>query len=203
MNPGDTLAHYRILERVGAGGMGVVYKALDTHLNRTVAIKVLPPEAVADLDRRRRFVQEARAASALDHPNIVTIHDVAEGDGRHFIVMQYVAGKTLRQLMERDGLPLGEALRYAIQIADGLSQAHAHGIVHRDLKPENVMVTEEGQVKILDFGLAKLLEPPEKGEAPTREKGQQYTEEGHILGTTAYMSPEQAQGMKVDARSDF
>jgi Tol biopolymer transport system component len=183
--------------------MGVVYKGLDTHLNRTVAIKVLPPEALADSNRRRRFVQEAHAASALDHPNIVTIHDIAEADGQHFIVMQYVAGNTLRQLLGPGVLPLRDVLRYAIQIADGLSRAHAHGIVHRDLKPENVMITEGGQVKILDFGLAKLLEPLEKGEALTQEKGQQYTEEGHILGTTAYMSPEQAQGKRVDARSDI
>src|SRR5262245_27427461 len=205
------LAHYRILERLGAGGMGVVYKALDTHLNRTVAIKVLPPQAVADARRLRRFVQEARAASALDHPNIITIHDVSEADGQHFIVMQYVAGRTLRALIDQGDLPIVDSLRYAVQIADALAQAHARGIVHRDMKPENVMVTESGerpgQVKVLDFGLAKLTEPAESDDsAPTRSI--QYdegfrTEEGAIVGTVAYMSPEQAEGKKVDARSDI
>src|SRR5712692_2612523 len=197
------LAHYRIQERLGAGGMGVVYKALDTHLNRTVAIKVLPAEAVADAGRRQRFVQEARAASALDHPNIVTIHDIAEADGQHFIVMQYIAGKTLRQFLAREALPLHDALRYAVQTADALAQAHARGIVHRDLKPENVMVTEQGQVKILDFGLAKLTETPDSANTLTEGPPQPHTEEGHVLGTVAYMSPEQAQGKKVDARTDI
>ncbi len=206
---GQTLGHYRIESKLGEGGMGVVYKALDTHLNRAVAIKVLPAQAVADSDRRQRFIQEARAASALDHPNIITIHDIAEIDGQHFIVMQYVAGKTLRELLHRGALPLKDALRYAVQIADALTQAHARGIVHRDLKPENIMVSEEGQVKILDFGLAKLTEPEA---APENELGATLsikslrmarTEMGVILGTVAYMSPEQAEGKKVDARSDI
>ncbi|MBI1790198.1 MAG: serine/threonine-protein kinase [Acidobacteria bacterium] len=164
MTAGQMLAHYRILERIGAGGMGEVYKALDTHLNRTVAIKVLPVSAVADAGRRQRFIQEAHAASALDHPNIVAVYDISEADGQLFIVMQYVAGKTLRALFGSHGLPLNDALRYAFQMADALAQAHARGIVHRDLKPENVMVTEQGQVKILDFGLAKLIEPVEANE---------------------------------------
>ncbi len=205
------LAHYRILERLGAGGMGVVYKALDTHLNRTVAIKVLPPEAVSDPVRRQRFIQEARAASAIEHPNIVTIYDIAEADGQHFIAMQYVAGQTLRSLAARGGLLLPDGLRYAAQAADALAQAHARGIVHRDLKPENIMVLEQegrpGQVKILDFGLAKLMEPAESSESvATRSMrlGEELrTEEGTILGTAAYMSPEQAEGKKLDARSDI
>ncbi len=200
---GQTLGHYRIESKLGEGGMGVVYRALDTHLHRTVAIKVLPAEAVADPGRRQRFIQEARAASALDHPNIVTIHDIAEADGQHFIVMQYIAGKTLRELLPRGGLPLIEALRYAIQSADALAQAHARGIVHRDLKPENVMVTEQGQVKILDFGLAKLTERSQSDESAPTEALKLHTEEGTILGTVAYMSPEQAEGKKVDARSDI
>jgi len=171
--------------KIGAGGMGVVYKALDTHLHRTVAIKVLPAEAVADPVRRQRFIQEARAASALDHPNIVTIHDIAETDGQHFIVMQYIAGKTLRELLRRGGLPLNETLLYAIQSADALAQAHARGIVHRDLKPENVMATEQGQVKILDFGLTKLTERTQENEfAATVSMPHQgaRTEEGTLWG---------------------
>ncbi len=200
---GQMLSHYRIEAQLGAGGMGVVYKALDTHLNRTVAIKVLAASAVSDPVRRQRFVQEARAASALDHPNIVTIYDIAEADGQLFIVMQYVVGKTLRELLGRGALALNDSLRYAVQIADGLARAHARGIMHRDLKPANVMVTEEGQVKILDFGLAKLTEPSDSDETLTGLPGGPQTEEGSVLGTPAYMSPQQAQGKKVDARSDI
>jgi serine/threonine protein kinase/dipeptidyl aminopeptidase/acylaminoacyl peptidase len=205
LNPGQLLAHYHIQERLGEGGMGVVYKALDTHLDRTVAIKVLPRQAVADPVRLQRFVQEARAASALEHANIVTIHDVAEVEGEHFIVMQYVAGQTLRARLLRSRLELNEVLRYAIQIADAFARAHAKGIIHRDLKPENVMVSEEGQVKILDFGLAKLTESGESysDSAPTRTMKEVRTEDGQLLGTTPYMSPEQAQGKRVDARSDI
>jgi serine/threonine protein kinase len=205
LNPGRLLAHYHIQERLGEGGMGVVYKALDTHLDRIVAIKVLPRQAVADPGKLQRFVQEARAASALEHANIVTIHDVAEVEGEHFIVMQYVAGETLRARLLRSRLEFNEILRYAIQIADALARAHAKGIIHRDLKPENVMVSEEGQVKILDFGLAKLTESGESysDSAPTRTMKEVRTEDGQLLGTTPYMSPEQAQGKKVDARSDI
>jgi serine/threonine protein kinase/sugar lactone lactonase YvrE len=203
LDPGTRLGSFEIITLLGSGGMGDVYKALDAKLNRTVALKHLPAESVSDTGRRRRFVQEAQAASALDHPNIITIHDVTEVDGHHFIVMQYVAGKTLRENVGEKGLDVNEALRYAVQIADGLAAAHAKGIVHRDLKPDNVMVDEKGQVKILDFGLAKLVEPAEPDEAPTRDKAHPLTQEGHILGTVAYMSPEQAQGKKVDARSDI
>jgi len=194
---GRTIAHYQILEKLGEGGMGVVYKARDTHLDRFVAIKVLPPEKVADPSRKARFVQEARAASALNHPNIVHIYDISSDGGRDFIVMEYVAGKTLDQLIPRKGMRLSETLKCAVEMADALAAAHAAGIVHRDVKPANVMVSEQGRVKVLDFGLAKLTEPVAGEEAPTQ------TTEGAIVGTVAYMSPEQAQGLPVDARSDI
>ena len=145
LTSGQVLSHYRILERIGAGGMGEVWKAFDTRLDRTVALKVLPPEAVRDPDRRGRFIQEAKAASALDHPNIVVVHDIDELEGVHFIAMQYVSGKTLRDRIGR--MKLSEALGYGVQIADALAAAHAQGIVHRDLKPENVLVTEQGVVE--------------------------------------------------------
>jgi serine/threonine protein kinase/Tol biopolymer transport system component len=203
---GQTISHFEILEKLGEGGMGVVYKARDTHLDRPVAIKVLPSDKAADPERRRRFAQEARAASALSHPNIVTIYDIDNADGVYFIVMEYVAGKPLDRVIGRKGLPLGTALGYGVQIADGLARAHGAGIVHRDLKPANVMVTDDGLVKILDFGLAKLTEPEEPGEAATATVAQPeapITGEGRIVGTVAYMSPEQAQGKPVDARSDI
>src|SRR5690242_10177770 len=155
---GKVLGQYQISEKLGEGGMGVVWKARDTHLNRFVALKTLPAEKVADPERKRRSVQEAKAASALNHPHIVHIYDVAEADGVQFISMEYVPGKTLDQLIGRKGLRLNDALKYAVQIADGLAQAHAAGIIHRDLKPSNVIVSENGNVKVLDFGLAKLTE---------------------------------------------
>src|SRR5438477_7570726 len=157
----QTVAHYRIEAKLGEGGMGVVYKARDTRLDRSVAIKVLPAERVADPERKRRFVQEAKAASALNHPNIITIYEIAREGDADFLVMEYVDGKTLGQLMGRKGLYFGEALKYAVQIADALAAAHAAGIVHRDLKPGNIMVTSKGLAKVLDFGLAKLAEPGE------------------------------------------
>ena len=161
---GQQLGHYHVLSQLGEGGMGIVYKARDQHLDRFVAIKVLPPELVADPDRKRRFVQEAKAASALNHPNIITIHDIASDNGTDFIVMEYVQGKTLGQLIPRRGLKLNDVLKYAIQIADALAKAQAAGIIHRDLKPGNIMVSEGGLVKVLDFGLAKLTERPQVGE---------------------------------------
>ena len=203
---GRTLSHYRVLEKLGEGGMGVVFKARDLRLDRDAALKMLPADKVSDPERCRRFVQEAKAASALNHPNIVTIYDIDEADGVHFIAMEFVAGKALDQLIGRKGLPLKDALRYAIQIADALGKAHAAGIVHRDLKPSNIMVTDEGLVKILDFGLAKLMEPAAESDenAPTLTlERTPITEEGKILGTVAYMSPEQAEGKPVDARSDI
>jgi len=200
---GRAIAHYQILEKLGEGGMGVVYKARDTHLDRFVAIKVLPPEKVADPERKQRFVQEAKAASALNHPNIVTIYDINSAEGLNFIAMEYVPGKTLAELISRKRLKLGEALSFATQIADALAKAHSAGIIHRDLKPSNIMVTPDGLVKVVDFGLAKLsdvLEPDEL--APTRTL-KPATEEGMIAGTPAYMSPEQAEGKNLDRRSDI
>jgi serine/threonine protein kinase len=197
---GKTISHYRILEKLGEGGMGVVYKARDTHLDRFVAIKVLPAEKVADPERKRRFVQEAKAASALNHPNIITIYDIDQTDGVDFIVMEHVQGRTLDALVPHKGLRLNETLRLTIQMADALAKAHSAGIVHRDLKPTNVMVTDDGLVKVLDFGLAKLTEVSDRGDERTL---QSQTDEGTIVGTVSYMSPEQAEGKKVDARSDI
>jgi Tol biopolymer transport system component/predicted Ser/Thr protein kinase len=201
---GETIAHYRVLEKLGEGGMGAVFKALDTHLERLVAIKVLPADKVADPERRRRFVQEARAASALNHRNIITIHDVAAHDDVHFIAMEYVQGRTLSGAIGRDGLPIRDVLNYGIQIADALAAAHAAGIVHRDLKPANVMITAQSTVKVLDFGLAKLTEAaPASTETATRAADGPLSAVGTIVGTTAYMSPEQVEGRKLDARSDI
>jgi len=196
---GKTLGHYQITEKLGEGGMGVVYKARDTHLDRLAALKVLPPERVSDSDRKRRFIQEAKAASALNHPSIITIYDIDQAEGIDFIAMEYVAGKTLDELIPRKGMRLSLALKYAVQIADALARAHGAGIIHRDLKPSNVMVDEHGLVKVLDFGLAKLTETagPEAETAATR------TGEGTVLGTAAYMSPEQAEGKHIDTRSDI
>jgi serine/threonine protein kinase/Tol biopolymer transport system component len=203
---GKTISHYEVLEKLGEGGMGAVFKARDTHLDRFVALKLLLPETVANPDRRRRFVQEAKAASALNHPNIIHIYDIDEADGALFIAMEYVAGKTLDQLAGRKGLPLHELLRYAVQMADALTAAHAARIIHRDLKPSNIMVNGQGSVKLLDFGLAKLAEPSlEETDATetVRMDESPRTDEGTIVGTVAYMSPEQAQGRTVDERTDI
>jgi serine/threonine protein kinase/lipoprotein NlpI len=198
---GKTLSHYRIAERLGAGGMGEVYRACDERLGRDVAIKVLRGDLASDPERLRRFEQEARAASALDHPNIITIHDISESDGIHYIVMQYVTGKTFREVVSEGPLPTEKLLGYATQIAEGLAKAHSAGIIHRDLKPENLMVTTDGYVKILDFGLAKLLpQPGADSEAATiTKKG---TVAGAVMGTVSYMSPEQTLGDPLDARTD-
>ena len=203
---GQTISHYQILEKLGSGGMGVVYKARDTHLDRFIAIKVLPPQKVEDADRKRRFVHEAKAASALNHPNILHIYDIAQADGIQFIAMEYVPGKTLDQVIGRKGLRLNELLHYAMQITDALAKSHSAGIVHRDLKPSNIMITSDGLVKILDFGLAKLTEGIDSSfaETATLERDEQpHTGEGMIVGTLAYMSPEQAEGKPVDGRSDI
>lgn len=202
---GQTLLHYKVIEKIGEGGMGAVYRAHDTHLDRSVAIKILSPDRVMDLERKQRFVQEAKAASALRHPNIVVIHDIASDRGLDFIVMELVEGQSLDRLIRRKGLKFSHALGYAVQIADGLAKAHAAGIIHRDLKPTNIMVTDDGLVKILDFGLAKLMEEGRDARADrtmTLGHDKPRTEEGFIVGTAAYMSPEQAEGKKVDARSD-
>ena len=206
---GRRLGHYEILAKLGEGGMGVVYKARDAHLDRFVAIKVLPPESLTDPERKRRFAQEAKAASALNHPGIVTIYDITNADGTDFIAMGYVQGKTLGELIGRKGLGLKDTLTCAIQAAGALAKAHAAGIVHRDLKPSNIMVTDDGLVKILDFGVAKLTIPTDvdddqRASAQTMTAHDRLeTADGRIVGTVAYMSPEQAEGKRVDARSDI
>ena len=200
---GQSLGHYPIVAKLGEGGMGVVYKARDTRLDRFVALKVLPRERIADSERRRRFTQEAKTASALNHPNIITIHEISSQSGIDFIVIEYVEGKTLDAFIPRDGMRIGEALKYAVQIADALARAHAAGLIHRDLKPSNVMIAPDGLVKVLDFGLAKLVEPSGSGPDASTRATKAETEGGAILGTAAYMSPQQAQGQKLDARSDI
>jgi len=198
----STLTHYHIVEEIGVGGMGDVYRARDDRLGRDVAIKVLPADFVTNPERKKRFIQEAKAASALNHPNIITVHEIANDHDLDFIVMEYVAGTTLDQSIGRKGLRLPTALNYATQIAEALAAAHAAGIVHRDLKPGNVMITASGHLKLLDFGLAKLTESA-RGNLALSESEHPDTEEGRIFGTVAYMSPEQAEGKPVDARSDI
>jgi serine/threonine protein kinase len=203
---GHTLGHFEILEKLGEGGMGVVYKARDTRLDRIVAIKILPADKVADRDRRRRFAQEAKTASALNHPGIVTIHDITQHEGIDFIAMEFVPGRTLDRVIPRHGLGLKETLDYGVQIAEALAVAHAAGIVHRDLKPSNVIVAEHGRIKVLDFGLAKLIDRvgmPASDDAPTATRAAPVTDQGAIVGTVAYMAPEQAEGKTVDARTDI
>src|SRR5262245_31621491 len=197
------LRHYEIVREIGRGAMGVVYEGRDTRLARRVAIKILPPDKVADSLRRRRFIQEARAASALNHPGIITVHDIDSSDGVDLIVMEYVEGKTLDHLIPARGMRPAVALKYAIQIADALASAHAAGIIHRDLKPSNLIVADDGRVKILDFGLAKLVEPPESAPDVETVSVHRLTAEKTVVGTVPYMSPEQAQGGRLDARSDI
>ena len=168
-----------------------------------MALKVLPPEELADPERKRRFTQEAKAASALNHPHIITIHDISSDGGVDFIAMEYVPGKTLDQLIPRNGMRLDEALKIAVQVADALAAAHAIGIVHRDVKPSNVMVSDQGRVKVLDFGMVKLTARGETGASDAITMGGVQTGEGRIVGTVSYMSPEQAQGLTVDERSDI
>ena len=195
---GRIIGHYKLLDKLGAGGMGEIYRAEDSRLHRVVAIKLLSPAVASDPDRRKRFLQEAQAASALNHPNIITVYDiVSEGDSQ-CIVMEYVAGKTLRDLIPSGGLAVPQALQYAVQMASALAAAHSAMIIHRDLKPSNVMVTPANLVKILDFGLAKWIDPE-----PSGAHEASLTREGAILGTVNYMSPEQAEGKRVDARSDI
>jgi len=201
---GQTILQYQLLQKLGAGGMGEVYKAQDTRLNRVVAIKVLPAGLSADADRRRRFLQEAQAASGLNHPNIITIYDIVSDGDAQYLVMEFVPGKTLSELVHAGGLPVLLALQYSTQMSDALSTAHAAGIIHRDLKPANVMVTPTGLVKILDFGLAKLMDsgPPSQFDMQSTA-AEPLTREGAVIGTASYMSPEQAEGKRVDARSDI
>jgi eukaryotic-like serine/threonine-protein kinase len=207
---GCRLAHYEILARIGEGGMGVVYKARDTRLNRAAAIKILSSAATATAEQRQRFTQEAKAASALNHPGIITIYDIASDQDVDFIAMEYVQGKTLEEMIGRKALTLKTALDYAVQAAQALAKAHAAGIIHRDLKPANIMVTDDGLVKILDFGVAKLTGRGEEdvdtaAATVTRPLARDaaLTAEGRIVGSVAYMSPEQATAQKIDARSDI
>jgi serine/threonine protein kinase/cephalosporin-C deacetylase-like acetyl esterase len=200
---GQTLSHYRVEQLLGAGGVGSVYLAVDTRLERRVALKVLRPEAVEDSRRKERFAFEAKAASALNHPHIVTIYDIGDADGRDFIAMEYVDGKTLEERIAERPMPVDRAVEIALQIVDALSAAHRAGIVHRDLKPSNIMVSESGTVKVLDFGLAKLVSPDEVDDlAPTKAAAPR-TEQGVVVGTAAYMSPEQAEGKPIDFRTDI
>jgi serine/threonine-protein kinase len=200
---GRTLDRYRIESKLGEGGMGVVYRARDTQLDRSVAIKVLPP-GLLDADRRERLLREARAASGLNHAGIVTVHDIRQADGIDFIVMEHVEGRTLDRLIgPGGGLDVREALRLAAEIADALAAAHATGIVHRDLKPSNVMITPAGRAKLLDFGLAKLVQASDASPDSSTRAGGPLTEPGALVGTAAYMSPEQAEGRPLDARSDI
>lgn len=207
LEKGKRFGHYEIIRQIGAGGMGEVYLAKDTRLERKTAIKVLPGSVAQDEERMRRFVREAKSASALNHPNIITIYEIGETDNTHFIATEYIEGDTLRERLEGSPVNLKSALEIAIQVASALDAAHRTGIVHRDIKPENVMIRPDGLVKILDFGIAKLSEPPAAGglsandsEAATAIKA--YTSPGLIIGTVAYMSPEQARGFAVDARTD-
>jgi eukaryotic-like serine/threonine-protein kinase len=195
-----SISHYQITGTLGQGGMGVVYKATDTTLNRTVAIKTLPPDRLADHKLRQRLMSEARAASALNHPNICTIYEVGEADGILFIAMEYVNGHALSDDIDRGPIDIDRALDIAIQVSKALTHAHRGNIVHRDIKPSNIAVTEEGSVKILDFGLARLIDQIDS-RADTQH--QPLTEEGQVVGTVAYMSPEQLNAEEIDARSDL
>src|SRR2546427_6562813 len=197
---GTTISHYRILGTVGVGGMGVVYLAEDTRLNRKVALKFLPPAIALDLHAKARFLREAQAASALDHPNVATVYEIGDLDQQFFIAMAFYEGETLRQRLEPGRLAVPEAAAILLQLATGLAAAHHAGIVHRDLKPANVMLTRDGQVKILDFGLAKMVS--ESAQAAT-QMATRMTSPGAVVGTVAYMAPEQAQGTEVDARADI
>ena len=203
LTAGTRLGPYEVTALIGAGGMGEVYRATDTRLDRTVAIKVLPEHLADDPQRRERFEREAKAVSSLNHPHICTLHDVGEQDGIHYLVMEYVEGETLQQRLEKGRLPLDQALEYAIQIADALDKAHRQGVVHRDLKPGNIMITKSG-TKLLDFGLAKLkARSAPLDQWSTIEDQEPLTAEGEILGTLQYMAPEQLEGNEADARTDI
>src|SRR5688572_6792897 len=202
---GTRLGPYAIAASIGAGGMGEVYKATDTRLHRTVAVKVLPEHVASDSDLKQRFEREAKTLAALSHPHICSVFDVGSQDGVDFLVMEYLEGETLEQRLKKGALPLDQALKYAIEIADALDRAHRAGIVHRDLKPGNIMLTKTG-AKLLDFGLAKLRAPdgPMSMSGMTRfATTSPGTERGTILGTAQYMAPEQVEGKEADVRTDL
>ncbi|HLE62950.1 MAG TPA: serine/threonine-protein kinase [Pyrinomonadaceae bacterium] len=213
---GARLGRYEIRSQIGAGGMGEVYLAQDTKLDRKVALKILPADLAANQDRMRRFVQEAKAAAALNHPSIAHIYEIGESDGTNFIAMEFVDGKTLREKIHGEKSELRVLLKHLLQVAEGLAKAHGSGIVHRDLKPDNIMITREGHAKILDFGLAKLIEGQANTEmgrggdeeptialSPRLPVSPSVTSPGVVMGTVGYMSPEQAQAKTVDQRSDI
>src|SRR5437588_879037 len=206
---GTKLGRYEIRSQLGKGGMGEVYLAQDTKLERKVALKIFPAELTSNQDRMRRFTREAKAAAALNHPNIAHIYEIGEDEGIHFIAMEFIDGVTLRAKIHREQADLKKLLRYLHHAAEGLAKAHAVGIVHRDLKPDNVMITRDGHAKVLDFGLAKLVEPQRASGTGSSDIAtailQQHSKPGMILGTVGYMSPEQAQGKTkdIDQRSDI
>jgi len=203
LTPGTTFDHYEVLESIGAGGMGEVYKARDIKLGRDVAIKVLPDAVAHDEERLARFEREAKLLASVNHPAIATLHGLEDIDGTRFLVMELVEGETLAERIAREPIPIDEAIALFQQVADGLEAAHEKGVIHRDLKPSNIMITLRGGIKILDFGLAKVFEGAQAGadpsQSPTLTKG---TAVGAIMGTASYMSPEQARGKSVDKRTD-
>ena len=201
MNPGDSLGHYRVVAELGVGGMGEVYRATDTKLGREVALKVLPAGMAASADRLERFRREAKALAALDHPGIVTVFSVEEAEGVHFLTMQLIEGQALDSAIPEGGLPIQRLLDIASALADALAAAHDRGIVHRDLKPANVMITTDGRVKVLDFGLAKELRAADPTDVTLTSSP--HTEIGVVMGTPAYMSPEQVVGAALDHRTDI
>ncbi|MCA1635589.1 MAG: serine/threonine protein kinase, partial [Acidobacteria bacterium] len=209
---GQLIGHYKVVSTLGKGGMGEVYLASDTKLGRSVALKILPADVAADEERMRRFTQEAKAAATLNHPNIAHIYEVGETGGTHYIAMEHVDGVTLGEKIHRERTPLGKLLKYLTQVAEGLAKAHAAGIVHRDLKPDNIMIARDDYAKILDFGLAKLVEPQRVPGEDAHASGEeatailaQHSTPGMIMGSAGYMSPEQAQGKvrELDHRSDI
>src|ERR671913_2504803 len=201
-----TLSHYRIVSKIGEGGMGEVYSAEDTKLDRKVAIKFLHEEFSKDADKLRRFIQEAKAASALNHPNILTVYEIGEVDGKNYIATELIDGQTLREhLSQKEPLQLNQILKIGVQVSEALSAAHQAGIIHRDIKPENIMLRKDGYAKVLDFGLAKLLETGVESSTSSEDATRAFvkTNPGMVMGTVSYMSPEQARGKETDARTDI